>query len=791
MGGGRYIRAIIRRTLRRHPASIAAAVLLAAIVVAFWRCLPEPLFTAPVSSVLMSRDGALLGAKIADDGQWRFPPRADVPDKFTRALIAFEDRRFHAHPGVDPLALARAFYVNLARGAIVRGGSTITMQTVRLARRNPHRTYAEKLVEMIWALRLELGRGKEEVLALYAAHAPFGGNVVGLEAAAWRYFGRSPQRLSWAESAMLAVLPNSPALIHPGKNRDTLKARRDRLLRRLHADGALSVLDLELALREPLPAAPVPLPRHAPHLLQTLATDTGANRFETTVDGALQMAVQEIVARHAQSLRLQDIHNAAALVIDNESFEVLAYVGNAQWSVGNEHGYAVDIVRRPRSTGSVLKPFLFAAMIQAGDILPVTLVPDVPTQYAGYMPQNFDRLFRGAVPAQVALAQSLNVPAVRMLQQYGVTRFYDGLHRLGMTTLQRRPEEYGLALILGGAEGTLWDVVGMYANLADLAQRVAPGPARPYRRPKVTAAETSASPRPADLGPAAAWLTLNALLEVARPGEEAHWQNFASAQKIAWKTGTSFGLRDAWAIGSTTRYTVGVWVGNASGEGRPGLTGSLVAAPLMFDVFNRLGVGDWFTAPTLMMKEVEVCKNDGYLANGHCDTVRQWVPIESHFDRVSPHHRRVHLDRSRRWQVDGDCESLSRMVHQNWFVLPPGQEFYFRRHHAGYRPLPPFRADCAAAGDARRPLDFLYPNVGTRIYIPIDLDQKKGRTVFEAVHRQAGATLFWHLDDRYLGATTTFHQQALELTPGMHVVTIVDEQGHRVSRRFEVLGDQR
>lgn len=785
MGGGRYI----RRIVARRRASIAAAVSLAAIAIAFWRCLPEPLFQAPYSSIVLARDGGLLGAQIADDGQWRFPPRAEVPDKFARALIAFEDRRFRFHPGVDPLALARAFHLNLTRGSIVRGGSTLTMQTVRLARRNPHRTYGEKLVEIVWALRLELGRSKDDILALYAAHAPFGGNVVGLEAAAWRYFGRSPQRLSWAESAMLAVLPNSPALIHPGRNRETLKARRDRLLQRLHADGALSALDLALALREPLPDAPLPLPQHAPHLLQTLTGEAGARRFEATVNAGLQAAAQEIVARHVQSLRLQDIHNAAALVVDNETFEVLAYVGNAQWSVSDEHGYAVDIVRRPRSTGSVLKPFLFAGMLQAGEILPATLVPDVPTQYAGYMPENFDRIFRGAVPAQVALAQSLNVPAVRMLAQYGVTRFYDDLHRLGMTTLQRPPEEYGLALILGGAEGTLWDLVGMYANLADLARRAAPAPARPYRRLRVTT-EIAPSARPADLGPAAAWLTLNALLEVARPGEEAHWQNFASAQKIAWKTGTSFGLRDAWAIGTTTRHTVGVWVGNAGGEGRPGLTGSRVAAPLMFELFNRLGGGEWFTMPALRMKEVEVCRNDGYLANGHCETARAWAPVESHFDRVSPHHRRVHLDRGRRWQVDGDCEPLSRMVHADWFVLPPGQEFYFRRHHAAYRPLPPFRADCAASRHAR-PLDFLYPNANTRVYIPIDLGEKKGRTVFEAVHRQAGATLYWHLDDRYLGATTTFHQQALELTPGPHVVTIVDEQGYRLSRRFEVLGIDR
>lgn len=782
----------------RHRRRAALALAVAALALGVWRSLPDPLFDAPLSTVLLARDGTLLGARIADDGQWRFPPADRVPQKFRRALIAYEDKRFEHHPGVDPLAMARAIRLNLQQGRIVSGGSTLSMQVIRLARGERRRGYVEKLIETLLALRLELGYGKDEILALHAGHAPFGGNVIGLEAAAWRYFGRAPDQLSWAEACTLAVLPNSPALIHPGRNRERLQAKRDRLLRQLRADGALSAIDLDLALREPLPAEPLPLPQQAPHLLETLrAQHPGHHRFHTTLDARLQAAATATVRERGAALARQDIHNAAALIVDNQSFEVLAYVGNNEWSVSNERGYAVDLIRRPRSTGSILKPFLYAAMLDAGEILPGTLIADVPTQYGGYMPENFDHGYRGAVPAEVALAQSLNVPAVRMLRQHGVQRFHEYLRRLGMSTLTRKPDDYGLTLILGGAEATLRDMAAMYANVAALARHNAPGTPPPYRRLRLLATGDGAPSAAADTGaaaelsPGAAWLTLRALLEVARPNEEGHWKSFASSRRIAWKTGTSWGLRDAWAVGSTTRHTVAVWAGNATGEGRPGLTGAAAAAPILFELYNRLEPADWFAAPTLHLKEVAVCRNDGYLANGYCEVEQQWAPRHSHFDQLSPHNIRVHLDGSRRLRVDSSCERVARMRHADWFVLPPGQEFFYRRHHGDYRVLPPYRADCAAAAPARGPIEFLYPTPGTRIYIPVDLAETRSRVVFEAVHRERETTLHWHLDDTYLGSTRTFHQRALDVPVGLHTVTVVDPQGQRLSRQFEVLAQER
>ena len=428
----RRVERVVQRPARVRWIRPTLAGLLVLAVIGYAFMLPAVPFQQPLSTIMLDRHGELLGARIAADGQWRFPPQAGAPDRFVQALIEYEDQRFHQHPGVDPLALGRAVVTDIRERRIVSGGSTLSMQLARLMRAHQDRGVLDKLVEMTLATRIELRYSKQQILALYAAHAPFGGNVVGLQAAAWRYFGRGPQALSWAEACTLAVLPNSPALIHPGRNRTALLVKRNRLLRRLVAKGVIAKLDYALALREPLPDEPRPLPNDAPHLLATLQAQSPAQHlFRTTLDRSLQRAATAQVQEHARALTLRNVHNAAALIMDNRSFEVLAYVGNADWSVSDAHGYAVDIVRRPRSTGSILKPLLYASMLEAGEILPSTLIPDMPTQYAGYMPENFDRTYRGMVPADVALAQSLNVPAVRMLKQHGVQRFYGFLKQAG------------------------------------------------------------------------------------------------------------------------------------------------------------------------------------------------------------------------------------------------------------------------------------------------------------------------------------------------------------------------
>ena len=396
-----------------------------------------------------------------------------------------------------------------------------------------------------------------------------------------------------------------------------------------------------------------------------------------------------------------------------------------------------------------------------------------------------------AVPAREALAWSLNIPAIRMLQQYGIPRFYNLLKKWGMTTLTRPPGGYGLTLILGGAEGTLYQITRMYAGLVQLAM------GDTGKRSEIRLLPTDKiRPLPMnDLGPGAAFLTLEALTEVNRPDQEGFWKQFSSSKWAAWKTGTSFGLRDAWSVGMTPAYTVGVWAGNADGEGNPNLTGLSTAAPVLFDILQTLDTGGAIPAPNLWLQEITVCRDSGFLATDLCPTTTVSMPRESHFTLSCPYHQLIHLDRSQRYRVDSRCESIERMVHIPWFVLPPLPEYYFRRYHPEYRTLHLYRHDCAAliqeAESGRQVMSLVYHEVNTAVYIPVDLDGKPGQAVFEAIHRQPETTIYWHIDDRYLTATRQFHQITVNPGPGQHLLVLVDEQGRRLERRFLVLNRSR
>jgi penicillin-binding protein 1C len=755
----------------------------------FWFSLPATLFNTPYSTILLDQNNQLLGAKISSDEQWRFPEGNQIPERFKIAITAYEDKRFYHHPGVDPIAVLRAIKSNLSHNQIVSGASTLSMQVIRLSQNHPQRNYWNKAKEALLALRLELSYSKDEILTLYANHAPFGGNVVGIETAAWRYFGRPASNLSWAETATLAVLPNQPSLIHLSRNRDRLREKRDQLLKTLYEQNAFDEIEYRLALLEPLPSKPKPLPRLAPHLFDRLAQSQQTHRIETTLNAQIQTALLDVMDYQGELLLNKGIHNAAIIVIDRTTMDVVAYIGNSRWQSTGEQGYAIDLVQAKRSTGSILKPFLYAGMLQSGQILPTTLVEDRPSIFKGYRPENYDRLYRGLVPANQALTQSLNIPAVRMLRDYGTETFYIDLKNMGMTTLFRAPKDYGLTLILGGAEGTLWDLTQMYANLANASQanqlRTGFKPVQLLKQTENTTANTTMP-----FGPGAAWLTLNTLLDVKRPGLDNHWRQFSSSQNISWKTGTSYGLRDAWAIGNNGRYTVGVWAGNATGVGNAELTGLRAAAPIMFDAFDRLGYEPWLTKPERFLKQVLVCKNDGYLANGRCATEEMSAPADSYFEKASPFHKTIHLDKTKLVRVHNQCESISNMKSQNWFVLPPALEYFYQQTHDDYRSLPPYRSDCISNAPTNdNPIGLIYPDYGAEIFIPTDLDGNKGAVVFEAVHRKQNATLYWHLDDRFLKETRDFHQVEATIKPGWHTVTLVDETGVSLSRRFFVLGE--
>ncbi|WP_438850297.1 penicillin-binding protein 1C [Bacteroides acidifaciens] len=752
-------------------------------------CLPRQLFHVPYSTVVTDRNEELLGARIASDGQWRFPPRKTTPEKIKQCLITFEDKHFHHHWGVNPLSIGRAIYQNTKHKRIISGGSTLTMQTIRLSR-NESRTFGEKIIEMIWATRLEFRASKEEILSMYVSHAPFGGNVVGLDAAAWRYFGHSAEELSWAESAMLAVLPNAPAMIHLSKGRKMLLSKRNRLLKQLLEEKIIDSSTYELAVTEPLPDEPHPLPQIAPHLVSHFYKERNGQYTRSTIDRGIQTHIEDLAERWSNEFNRSDIRNLAILVIDIPANQVIAYCGNVHFD-RKQSGNQVDVIQAPRSTGSILKPFLYYAMLQEGSLLPDMLLPDIPININGFTPQNFSLQYEGAVPASEALARSLNIPAVMMLQRYGVPKFHNFLQQTGFKTITRPSSHYGLSLILGGAEATLWDVTNVYAQMGralvpDLTPRLTKEKEAKITETKDEDEEEKEEKKTArhtyiwDKG--AVWQTFNALKEVNRP-EEIDWKSIPSMQAIAWKTGTSYGFRDAWAVGVTPRYAIGVWVGNATGEGKPGLVGAQTAGPVLFDIFNYLPASSWFERPTGVFVDAEVCRQSGHLKGRFCeetDTVLI-LPAGLRTD-ACPYHHLITLAADEKHRVYENCANTEPTFQKSWFTLPPVWEWYYKQHHPEYRPLPPFKAGCGE--DTFQPMQFIYPPINAHIKLPKQLDGSKGFLTVELAHIDPNATVFWHLDDTYLMQTQDFHKISLQPASGKHSLTAVDGEGNTVSTTF-------
>ncbi|WP_406826567.1 penicillin-binding protein 1C [Pedobacter sp. KACC 23697] len=773
-----------------------------ALLLAFLFSLPFKLFKTPTSYVVEASNGHLLSAAIASDGQWRFPVADSVPVKFKDCIIAFEDKRFYNHFGVDLLAMSRALRQNWRAKSVVSGGSTLTMQVIRLSRKQD-RTVWQKLLEVILAFRLEIKYSKEEIIGLYAANAPFGSNVVGLEAASWRYYGRDAKTLSWGEMATLAVLPNSPSLVHPGKNSTRLVKKRNDLLDKLAQLKYIDQATANLSKLEPVPGRPLPLPQNAPHLLNRFKAERSnleisSTRITSTLDENIQLKVNAILNRYNNRYRANDINNISALVLDARTGQVVSYIGNIYQPENTELQSHVDMIKAPRSPGSTLKPLLYASMMNDGFILPHTIIPDIPTQIAGYSPQNYDLGYDGAIAADKALSRSLNIPAVKMLQQYKYERFYDKLKKLGIGTLNQPADHYGLSLILGGSEVTMWDLANTYMGMVRTLNHfnTYKGLYNPedYKQASYFNHKTKEEKdyqRNSFLDHGAIWATFNAMEEVMRPGDEGLWEQFSSSQRVAWKTGTSFGFRDAWAVGLTPNYVVCVWVGNADGEGRPGLVGIEAAAPVLFDIFRLLPNGKWFETPVTKLKKLNICKQSGYKAGEYCtDVIQELVPAAGEKTAVCPFHKLVHLDKTGTFRVTDQCESTAKMQHKSWFILPPAMEYYYKIKNSDYKSLPPFKAGCDLSG-GNSVMEVIYPKNNAIVYIPLELDGSRGKIVINAAHRNPGAKIYWHIDDEYVSTTTNFHQLAISPPPGKHTLTLVDENGERLVQVFTVLDKEK
>ncbi|MBR0693119.1 penicillin-binding protein 1C [Bradyrhizobium lablabi] len=565
-----------RRWIRKAVAICAVAALIATGAFAIWVISlgPLPLDKArQVSTTVVDRNGKLLRAYAMADGRWRLPVDAAtaIDPSYLKLLFAYEDKRFYAHGGIDPLALSRAAFQLVTRGHIISGGSTITMQLARLMEPRHERSVYAKLRQMVRAVELERQFSKDQILDLYLALAPYGGNLEGVRAASIAYFGKEPKRLSLAEAALLVALPQSPERRRLDRYPGAAHIARDRVLDRMVEEGAVSKEDAAQAKATPVPKMRKQIPILAPHSAdQAIATVKDGPIIKLTLDAGLQKNL-EALARDRAIAQGPNI-SVAIIAVDNETGDVLARVGSSDYFDERRAGQ-VDMTRAVRSPGSTLKPFIYGLAFEDGFVHPESLIEDRPIRFGSYAPENFDMTFQGTVPVRKALQLSLNVPAIALLDRVGANRLSSRLKQAGTSLVLPKEEAPGLAMGLGGVGVTLQDLAQLYAGLARL------GATKPLRE-IVTANDGREPMRLMDQ--AAAWQVGNVLLGTPPPENGVH-------NRIAFKTGTSYGYRDAWSVGFDGRITIGVWVGRPDGAPVPGLVGRTAAAPILFDAFARTG----------------------------------------------------------------------------------------------------------------------------------------------------------------------------------------------------------
>jgi len=735
------------------------------------RLRPEP------ATAVLDCDGRPLRVFLPPDGQFRLPVRLhEVSPVLVKTLVASEDRFFGRHPGVNPLAGLRACWSNLRAGRVVSGASTIPMQLARLLDPKP-RTLKAKILEAARALVLCRRLSDEQVLEAYLNLLPFGGNVVGVRAASWAYFGKEPAALSLAEAALLTALPRSPQAYDPQKRPQAAREARNRVLEQLAARGAVSASEAEEAASRPLPEGRRPLPFRAPHFCSLARSRLGAKgELRTSLDLQAQSLVEAVLLSRSDWLHGQGLDNAAAIVLDVETREVLAMAGAIDFFDEARHGQ-VDAALAAHSPGSALKPFLYAQAMDRGLIAPESYLLDLPVNYSGYAPVNYDRQYRGRVTARQALLSSLNVPAVRLLASLGHENFYDLLKPV--LGLSGGPGRYGLTLALGGAEVSLLDLTALYAALAAeglwLPPRLSPNPADapPLRR----------------FSPEAAFLAREILTQVERPDQNDSWGLSRTSLDIAWKTGTSFGHRDAWAVGFSGRHAVGVWTGNVDGRPSPGISGTRHAGPMLFDIFRALEpLGSQLPERLgLNLGQATLCAESRQLAGPFCPATinATIIPGRTVLSRC-PVHRQIFVDTETGERLEGDC--LLRRPHRQEVAAVHQVELenFWRENGLGSGVgLPPLSALCReslAVGGPR----IVSPTARTPYRLRPDAPDEFQRVALAAQSGPEARALYWYEDGSLAASGPPDSPLFLRLVRGKHRLLVQDDLGRTDALDFLV-----
>lgn len=720
-----------------------------------------PYFASKASPVMLDRGGAMLYTFLAEDEQWRFPVSLEkISHLLIDATLATEDKRFYDHAGVDSRAVLRAVWLNVKAGHYVSGASTLTMQLVKQQSPTP-RTLTGKAQQALMALRLDNAVTKEAILEAYLNTAPYGGNIVGVEAASRRYFGKSCMELTLPEAAMLTGIPKSPLAFDPLHHPEAALKRRNHVLRRMMDEGMITPDAYRNALDQPLNAAWHDYPAYAPHLAMTRREKIEEQGvMQLTLDGALQARLEELVPRYLKQFDNQ-ISNGAIMVLNTQSGDVLARVGSADFNSTAIHGQ-VDICRAPRAPGSALKPFVYALALEKNLLYPTEVLLDNTLDYGIYNPVNFDGMFNGTVSAGEALRWSLNIPAVQVQGRTGVAETIAFLKTLGLDTLNRSADSYGLGLVLGNCEVRLESLMEAYLTLARLGEHT----------PLRLTTDPPESPPTRVLSEGVA-LALWNMLE--QPFPEELWTNLVRigdrTTRLCWKTGTSTGYHDAWAVAFNCHYVVGVWVGNSDGRASNRLVGAYAALPLVAQVFRSLPVPqepDWPQREERLV-ETEICAATGLPSSAWCPaTVTAWLPSEQYLHRRCDVHRPGN-DGSvvAHWPSSPYTWDLARVPASSSPLFPEKDAEVMtdtapvHRHKGLSIVTPANNATYILTGDAQ----------GDRIRLNASRNS---------------APLHWYHNDQYLGRSEQMSPLYLDLTPGEHHIACMDDTGETASVAFTV-----
>ncbi|MCL2100873.1 MAG: penicillin-binding protein 1C [Fibromonadales bacterium] len=728
------------------------------------------------SRILFDSQGKLLRVWLNKDEQYKFPKSEKISAKYKIAVLHFEDKRFNWHFGIDPAAVLRAVKQNAQAGGIESGASTITMQVARL--KNPSsRTFFAKLRETHTALRMELWQSKDEIFAEYASLAPMGGNVVGAETACWRFFGHGSEEITWAQAALLALLPNRPSALNLKKEREKLLERRNNLLKSLAKAGHIDAETLGSALQEPLPVANANWRFKTPHYAEAVFSLFPNQILHGTIDGKVQEQLERIAKNHGQKIREYSNVNISVIITETQTGKIRGYLGSLEYYDTLSKGM-IDGVRARRSTGSILKPFLYALAIERGPYTPESLVEDVPTWFRGFSPYNADKSFCGILPLSEALSRSLNVPSVRILSEYGVGDFHFWLENAGLGGLFRLPEYYGLSLVLGGGEASLMELVPLYSMLMNNGKRT-----------ELQWIEGNVSQRNEQLlRKWTAYYAREILTSVVRPDFEQYYLQFNNQIPVAWKTGTSYGSRDAWAIGVNAQWTIGVWLGNFAGGSVANLSGSSAAAPLLFSLFNNLSAHSkdlWKGEPDADFEDVEICELSGYRAKPICPHKKSVsLPINRN-NQACSFHKETIISKSGGFAVCSLCwnvEDTLRIVEEHY---TPAVRNQLRR--IGREPkAETFHNPHCPAKKTETLFSITYPENGARLFLPSKDALSEMGFVATAAHKERDAELQWFLNGTFLGVTRGEHKMAVSVGTGEHRIGVQDLLGVYLEARFRV-----